>query len=153
MGGKYREISEKQVAFQFHFKQARKRFITPNFGVSYAFFIPLSKSGLRFSISQKAKSQWPSKDIESECAKSPLLGLPQNSQKSVTKKCLAHQPVVQSLCSDPVLNPHCQGLNLLHGDLILSPNRGGRSQNQRIFLGDFVNFSTNMDWYPMMKVV
>ena len=150
MGGYYREIFEKQVAFQFHFKLARKGFITPNFGVSYAFFFPLSKSGLRFSICQKTRPQWPSKDIESECAKSPPLDLPQDSQESATKKCLAHQPVVQSLCSDPVLNPHCHGLNLLHGYPILSPNRSGRSQNQWIFSGDFVNFSTNMDWYPMM---
>ena len=72
---------------------------------------------------------------------------------TVTKKCLAHLPVIQSLCLDPVENPTFQGFHLRHRYPVLSQKWANSSSNQWPLPGEIVDFSANWILLTPMKGV
>ena len=72
---------------------------------------------------------------------------------TVTKKCLAHLPVVQSLCLDPVENPTFQGFHLRYRNPILSEKWASIGPNQWPLPGEIVHFSANWIKVSVSEVV
>ena len=117
---------------------------SPNFGLKFSSFYKYQLwfyGWTPYAHLDMQNIAW--KHLGSEHNFDPQRVLAQDSMTTVTKKCLAHLPVIQSLCLDTVENPTSQGFHLRHRYPVLSQKWANSSSNQWPLPGEIVDFSAN----------